>query len=167
MSLGFSHESQKSKSIDWYTPKHVFDSLNVEFDLDPCCPQGGVPWIPAKSHYSLPFDGLSMPWNGFVWCNPPYGKETVKWLTKMGNHNNGVALVFARTDTKWFHDVVAKADAILFLSGRIQFVDAYQKTGGSGSSCGSMLVAWGDKGVAALKGMKDEGFLVLNKGEQV
>jgi len=164
MTTGFTHESQASRSIDWYTPKHIFDSLNITFDLDPCCPEGGVSWIPAKSHYSLPQDGLALPWHGTVWCNPPYGKETLKWLAKMNEHRNGVALVFSRTDVKWFHETVTKADVLLFLQGRVQFVDAMQATGGSGSSCGSVLVGWGKKAVEALKDMSEEGWLVVNNG---
>lgn len=70
------------------------------------------------------------------------------------------AAVLARTDTKWFHDYVAKADAILFLAGRIKFVDGLQVTGGSGAGAGSMLIAWGDESVAALERMKDLGLVV-------
>jgi len=59
------------------------------------------------------------------------------------------------------HDYVAKADAILFLKGRIKFVDGLGVTGGSGAGAGSMLVAWGEQGVAALKGMQSKGHLVI------
>jgi hypothetical protein len=51
-------------------------------------------------------------------------------LEKMHYHRQGVALVFARTDCKWFHDYVAKADAILFLKGRVKFVDGLGKNWG-------------------------------------
>lgn len=165
---GFTHESQAAETTSWYTPKWVFDKLGLEFDLDPCAPQGGVPWIPAKNHYSLPQDGLSLPWSGRVWCNPPYGKETPKWLDKMAQHRDGVALVFARTDVKWFHDFVATSDAVLFLKGRIQFVDGLGLTGSSGSSCGSLLVAWGSDSVDALLRMADsgDGFVVVNNANK-
>ena len=160
---GFTHESQSAETVSWYTPKWVFDKLNLQFDLDPCAPEGGVPWIPANTWYSLPQDGLAETWHGLVWCNPPYGKETPKWLEKMSQHCNGVALVFSRTDVKWFHDFVAKADAVLFLKGRIQFTDGLGVTGNSGSSCGSLLVAWGEQGSNALATMASngDGFLVL------
>lgn len=68
----------------------------------------------------------------------------------MSEHRNGVALVFARTDCKWFHDYCAEADAILFLKGRIRFVDGVNISKGSGAGSGSMLVAWGDAAVSAL-----------------
>lgn len=157
---GFSHESQKNESVDWYTPPWVFEKLGVAFDLDPCQPEKRIPWIPALRRYTLVDDGLKSTWRGSVWLNPPYGKETPLWLAKMHEHRNGIALVFARTDCGWFHDYVTKADAILFLKGRIKFVDGLGMTGGSGPGSGSLLVAWGGSNVTALEGMKSEGLLV-------
>lgn len=79
---GFTHDSVDNKTVDWYTPKWIFDELCIEFDLDPAAPIGGVPWIPARHHYSLQDDGLKQPWSGAVWLNPPYGKHTSDWLKK-------------------------------------------------------------------------------------
>lgn len=155
---GFTHDSKDNKSVDWYTPKWVFDELDLSFDLDPASPEGGVPWIPTKKFYTEKDNGLVQPWDGLVWLNPPYGKHTGAWLEKMHHHRNGVALVFARTDCKWFHDYVAKADSILFLKGRIKFVDGLGKTGGNGAGCGSMLVAWGAASDLALKEMEQCGY---------
>ena len=97
-----------------------------------------------------------------VWLNPPYGKHTSDWLAKMHNHRNGIALVFARTDCKWFHDYCAKADAILFIKSRVKFIDGLGVTSKSGAGSGSMLIAWGSDNVEALKKMRDKGFLVVN-----
>lgn len=143
MSAGFSHESSHNLSKEWYTPKWVFEALGINFDIDVCAPEGGISWIPAKRYFTKQTDGLSQEWVGTVWCNPPYGKDTPVWLNKMHNHRNGVSLVFARTDCAWYHDYVRNADAILFLRGRIKFVDGLGVTGGSGAGSGSMLVAWG------------------------
>jgi hypothetical protein len=151
--VGFSHESPAAMSIEWYTPPHIFQSLGLTFDIDVCAPIGGIPWIPAHLSFSKEDDGLMQPWVGLVWCNPPYGKETPLWLKRMHKHRNGVALVFARTDCKWFHDYCAEADAILFLKGRVRFVDGLNISKGSGAGSGSMLVAWGETAVNALFGM--------------
>lgn len=159
---GFSHESQNNISTDWYTPSWVFERMGIEFDLDPCQPIEVIKWIPAKSRYTVEDDGLKKPWFGRVWLNPPYGKQTPDWLAKMNQHRNGVALVFARTDCGWFHNFVTKADAILFLKGRVRFVDGLGVTKGSGAGSGSMLVAWGGENVEALNRMSDLGFLIKN-----
>lgn len=158
---GFTHDSVDNKSVDWYTPKWIFDDLGLVFDLDPCQPAVAIPWIPANKRYTIEDDGLASPWEGNVWLNPPYGKQTPDWLKKMHEHRQGISLVFARTDCKWFHDYIINADAILFLKGRVKFVDGLGVTGGSGAGSGSMLAAWGSKNVEALVGMKEKGHLVL------
>jgi hypothetical protein len=61
-------------SDDCYTPRWVFDAMGLEFDLDVAAPRGG-PWhVPAKRYYTAEDDGLTKPWDGLVWCNPPYSK---------------------------------------------------------------------------------------------
>jgi hypothetical protein len=70
-------------------------------------------------------------------------------------HRDGLALVFARTDTKWFHRYAAKADAVLFIEKRIAFVDGDNSSEQSGTGAGSMLIAWGPKAVAALYRWKE------------
>ena len=157
---GFTHDNKDNVSVDWYTPKWVFDALGVYFDLDPCAPECGAPWIPALVSYSLKDDGLVSPWGGNVWLNPPYGENTYAWLERMHAHRQGICLVFARTDCKWFHHFVAKADAILFMEGRVKFVDGLGLTKGSGAGSGSMLVAWGTDNVKTLEGWPLGGLFV-------
>tara|TARA_B100001250_G_C19445130_1_gene633514 strand:+ start:122 stop:625 length:504 start_codon:yes stop_codon:yes gene_type:complete len=140
----------KIESNDWWTPPEIFTALDIEFDLDVASPIGGVDWIPARYYYTEIDDGLKQDWYGTVWCNPPYGRDTYRWLDKFIDHKEGIALVFARTDTAWFHELVIKADALLFTRGRIAFLKSGISSGNSSAS-GSMLVACGDKSVKALK----------------
>lgn len=137
------------KSVDWWTPPEIFTALDMEFDLDVASPIGGVDWIPAKKYYTEIDDGLKQDWYGTVWCNPPYGRYTRNWLEKFIEHHDGIALVFARTDTIWFHDYITKADAILFIKRRLSFYNRGIKGDTAGS--GSMLVACGEKSVKALE----------------
>lgn len=149
MTKGFTHESQHNESKEWYTPPEIFEALNVEFDLDPCSPPNKLPWIPVNKIISLPQDGLAVPWEGFVWMNPPYGQDTHKWLKKFLEHDNGIALVFARTDTAWFHDYVTKADCLVFTRGRINFLKP-DGTKGNGPGAGSLFVGCGQKAINSL-----------------
>lgn len=120
---GFTHESTYNESKEWYTPRFIFDALNVEFDLDPCSPgKDVVSWIPAKRHLTPADNGLLVSWEGQVWMNPPYGVDTPLWFRRLAEYGNGIALVFARTDTLWFHKYAPKADVICFLNGRVNFV---------------------------------------------
>lgn len=159
MHSGFTHESTHNESKEWYTPPEIFKGLDITFDLDPCSPMERLPWIPVKNIISLPDNGLEQSWEGCVWMNPPYGSDTPDWMEKFIKHGNGIALVFSRTDTEWFHNSATKADALLFLQGRIRFIKPDGTRGGTPGS-GSMLVACGDKAVEALRKTTLSGWFV-------
>ena len=164
---GFAHEDRHNDSVDWYTPPWVFSELGMMFDLDPCQPENGVMWIPALQTYNYPHsDGLALPWAGNVWLNPPYGKHTASWLAKMHLHRQGICLVFARTDCAWFHDYIAKADAVLFVRRRIAFVDGLGVSKGGGAGAGSLFAAWGSDCVAALQRLAHRGLIIQPGGHQ-
>lgn len=139
--MNVSFERSKTGKKEWLTPPNIIKSLG-EFDLDQCSPVNR-PWPTAKKHYTEVDNGLMLPWDGRVWCNPPYGQETGTWLEKCSQHNNCIALTFARTETKMFAKYVwDKADAILFIQGRLRF---FHVTGEQGDSAGapSVLIAYG------------------------
>lgn len=149
MSMG-GHQSAAMLKDEWLTPPHVLKALG-EFDVDPCSPINR-PWDTAKHHYNINDDGLHHPWHGRVWCNPPYGLEAAHWLDRLASHGNGIALIFARTETKMFFDHVWKrADAVLFIEGRLHFhhVDGTRAKANSGAP--SCLIAYGKNNVDALK----------------
>lgn len=121
---------------EWLTPPGIISALG-EFDLDPCSPINR-PWDTAKSHYNVNDDGLLQEWVGRVWCNPPYGRETFKWLDKLATHGNGTALIFARIETIGFHEQIwNKAHSIFFFKGRLKFhkVDGRQGDVANAPSC--------------------------------
>ena len=136
------HTSTRMMKDEWLTPPGIIKSLG-EFDLDPCAPVER-PWDTAKKHYTMFDDGLSKEWNGRVWCNPPYGRETAKWLSKLADHGSGIALIFARTETKmFFSEVWGKADSVLFIEGRLTFHNVDGTLGKSNAGAPSVLVAYG------------------------
>ena len=140
---------------EWLTPPHIIEQLG-HFDLDPCSPINR-PWPTAKQHYTILDNGLMMPWKGKVWCNPPYGKQTQYWLQKCAEHQNAIALTFARTETQMFFNVVWNhATAILFIKGRLKF---YHVSGKQGDSAGapSVLIAYGQQNAETLKNCKIKG----------
>lgn len=149
------HLPNEGKTNEWYTPPHVFDALNLVFDLDPCAPlMPKADWIPAKTRYSLPNNGLLLPWYGSVWLNPPYGKQAGIWVNRLASHGNGIALVFSRTDVKWWHQAVPQATAVCFIEGRLTFIagDGQSAPGNSGGP--SALIAFGDMCATALVNSK-------------
>jgi hypothetical protein len=108
-------ELRPSETSEWWTPPFIFDSLNCQFDLDPCSPGPGH-WVPANRVYTIEDDGLVQPWEGLVWMNPPFGGRNgqVPWLKKFMIHGNGIALVSALTSSGWFHDWATKAETLVF-----------------------------------------------------
>lgn len=149
---GLVHE-RAGGPTEWYTPPHIFAALKIHFDLDPCSPGPRVvPWIPASRHYTQADDGLLRPWSGRVWLNPPYGRGIDRWLERFAQHRNGIALIFARTDTQWFHRFAVQADALCFTRGRIPFMSPGASTEtSSGPGCGSLLLAYGSDCAEALR----------------
>lgn len=121
MSRLFAPEAWEVSSDDWYTPPYIFEALSMTFNLDPCAPPGGVPWIPALHSYSIEDDGLSQEWHGRVWLNPPYSKPW-PWVERLAQHGNGVALIPADTANKGFQRWATTADAHCFLRDRVTFV---------------------------------------------
>lgn len=119
--MNTSFEKSKNSTDEWYTPKEIIDALG-EFDLDPCAPMRPL-WRTARVMYNKEQDGLKQKWEGRVWLNPPYSRPTIEhFITRMVEHNNGIALLFNRLDNKIFQNVVfPKAKGILFMKGRIKF----------------------------------------------
>lgn len=110
----------------WETPQDFFDALNKEFHfgLDVCALPSNAK---CAKYYTPEMDGLTQPWNGVCWCNPPYGRQIAQWVqraseaAKLGN--TVVMLIPARTDTKWFHKYIYKKKNVetRFVPGRLKF----------------------------------------------
>lgn len=149
MSLS-SHQSARMKSDVWLTPREILAPLG-DFDLDPCT-ISNHPWPIAQRYFTAEVDGLSQPWEGRVWLNPPFGKEAARWLSKLASHRNGIALIPARTETRMFFDHVwSKADAICFLRGRPHFHYADGRRGEANSGAPIVLVAYGQNNASVLR----------------
>lgn len=107
-----------SASEEWATPTEVYNGLDAEFhfNFDPC-PLGGTEDGTAP---------LFVEWRGRrVFCNPPYGPEIRPFLERGLEAEIAVFLIPARTDTRWFHDIVLPhAKEIRFVRGRLKFGDA-------------------------------------------
>lgn len=126
----------------WLTPPALIKALG-KFDLDPCTP-ADMPWRTADKMLSLERDGdgLAAEWTGRVWCNPPYGRKTFDWLAKLAKHGRGIALIFARTETKGFQrEVFRKAHSVFFIAGRLKFCRADGTPGGT-ANAPSVLVSY-------------------------
>lgn len=116
-----------NKSNEWATPQWIFDELNAEFSftLDPCADDINHK---CDRYYTVNDDGLAQDWAGeIVFCNPPYGRRVGDWVKKCfqevycGKCPCAVMLLFAKTDTKWFHNYIYNKAEIRFIRGRLKF----------------------------------------------
>ena len=151
MSLS-SHQRVVGKNDEWLTPPEIIKALGP-FDLDPCAPTER-PWKMARVHYTADDDGLTAPWFGRVWLNPPFNRFTLhKWAARMAEHGQGIMLLPARTETAVFYEHVwPHAHSICFMRGRPHFhyVDGTRASFNSGAPI--CLVAYGwQNGEALLK----------------
>lgn len=156
------HEKGGTKvETEWLTPVEIIQACG-DFDLDPCS-LVDRPWDTAANHFTIFDDGLSKTWEGRVWLNPPYGSDRgiAQWLWRLANHGNGVALVFARTDTEWFQKTIwERADAVKFLYGRVTFYDGDGRKGKTNGGAPSVLVAYGAANANAIRDAEIPGMFI-------
>lgn len=138
-------------SDEWYTPPYLFDALGETFDLDVAAPVSGPPHVPACAWLHSGSDGLRHGWTGFVWMNPPFGGRNglVPWLDRFFAHGNGIALTPDRTSAPWWQDSNRRADATLFIAGKVKFLRP-DGTEGKSPGTGTTLFAAGERALTAL-----------------
>ncbi len=102
--------SGPAKTDLYPTPMGFFRRMDRKygpFTLDTCA----LPDNAKCPRYFTPEqDGLQQPWTGRCWCNPPYGRALGLWVHKAWESSlegaTVVMLVPARTDTKWWHEII-------------------------------------------------------------
>jgi hypothetical protein len=134
----------------WHTPKKYIDSARKvmgEIDLDPASDNVANDTIGAEKYFSDGEDGLSLPWFGRVWLNPPYGKLTSEFVAKLNIHiekgdiSEAILLINSNTtDTKWFQPLWGHL--LCFTDHRINFYSP-DNPNASGSTHGSVFVYFG------------------------
>jgi len=137
------HRSQRS---DHETPESILARVRAiaPIGLDPASRVGNP--TKAKVFLTPEKSGLERPWthSGLVYVNPPYGRAYNRvWARKMAIEGKAgaeiVALVAARTGSKWF-DEMWTADRICFVQGRIRFVGS-----DAGAPFDSAICYWGER----------------------
>lgn len=158
------HQSARTITTEWLTPRRILDVLGP-FDLDPCASLDHPGWVPAARAFTLDDDGLHQPWEGRVFLNPPYD-EVEPWMARMADHGSGIALVFARCETRWWMRYVwPRACGVLFLAGRVTFLrpdpdGPIPAKAGHNSGGPSVLIAYSPADFEALRDSRLRGALV-------
>jgi DNA N-6-adenine-methyltransferase (Dam) len=125
MTIG-SHQTPIGKSQVHLTPRWILDPIGPR-GFDPCANKIR-PWDCAALNYTIEDDGLAQVWPDDLsfWLNPPFHRyQIAAWLRRAAEHNRGIALFHARTDTDWFRIVKESAASLFFLDRRVIFLDEF------------------------------------------
>lgn len=148
------HNETETSKDEWLTPPEIVKACGP-FDLDPCSPVNR-PWATANHHFTEKDDGLLQNWSEFgrVWMNPPYNRFIGDWFERLANHNNGIALVFARTETIYWHThIFPKASGLFFFEKRLSFYHVTGKRGNVNAGAPSVLISYGTECAEVLRNL--------------
>lgn len=126
------------------TPLPIINALGGRFDLDPCA------GIDTNIGYINICDdkggcGLSIKWDGLVFCNPPFSKKQL-WINKMIEHRNGILLLPERGSAPWFGELANECGKYFVLGKKINFIG-----GQSSNNVGSVLFPFGDEALIRIR----------------
>jgi hypothetical protein len=136
----FSTPQTTLTSDDYYTPQWLFDSLQIQFDLDVASPPHATN-VPCKQYLTQAENGLTTDWIGNVWMNPPF-RQTAPWAYKFMQHKYGICLV-PMSKTKWFNKLWNECEGIVPLPNDFAFQQG-------NIFLATVLCAYGDANVEAL-----------------
>lgn len=142
--------SNSDDSQEWATPKPLFEWICKTFDLillvDACASSTNYKcgWWYDKTQ-----DGLKQKWVYDTWINPPY-RDVSLWIKKayeehLKNNITVVALIFSKTDTKFWHDYIENKAEVHFIKGRIKFVKPDGTQSKQSAPYPSCVVIWRKK----------------------
>ncbi|MBV8705032.1 MAG: hypothetical protein JO118_15135, partial [Acetobacteraceae bacterium] len=136
----------------WHTPAQWVEAVRRvlgAIDLDPASSDRAQETVAAATYFTKEMDGLSRPWRGRVWLNPPYAAGVVdRFVGKLVRHvgagdvTAAILLVDSRTDTQWFHHAAGARARVCFTRGRISFVRP-DGAGADAATSGSAFLYFG------------------------
>lgn len=104
-------------SAEWYSPAPYVDAAREVMggiDLDPASHEDANQIVQAPRFYTANYDGLSKPWFGRIFLNPPGGLVDVFWMALM---------------TAWLHKDIEQAVWIGYSLEQLQTLQMLQGGG--------------------------------------
>ena len=145
----------KSELGNWQTPNWLFELLDrhFSFQCDVCA--NDTNYL-CENYFTIENSCLEQDWYTTNFMNPPYGRSIQHFIKKAHDewYNHGyetVALLPARTDTKWFQGYIYHAANFYFIGGRLRFNDQPNS-----APFPSMIVYWGEEHKMMLNYIWDE-----------
>jgi ParB family chromosome partitioning protein len=132
LALQLAPSQARAAGDSWGTPLEWIEGARAVMggiDVDPASNAEAQARIQAAVHYTREDDGLTKPWLGRVWLNPPYSQPLVQQFTERllteleaGRATEACLLVNNASDARWYQRAAASCDAVLAIAGRVQFI---------------------------------------------
>lgn len=143
------HVAHNTGCSEWYTPPVFIEAAVAALggiDLDPASCEIANRTVGAVRYFTKEDDGLSQPWQGRVWLNPPYSQPWVRRFIEAavdryerGEIAAAIVLVNNGTETRWGQRLLLASAAVCFPTGRIRFLDP---DGNPGAPLQGQMVAY-------------------------
>lgn len=130
------HVTRNSGNNEWYTPAPIIEAARRamgSIDCDPATCEAANRWIKAGLIHTAETNGLTNPWRGNVWLNPPYSRDLLpefilavvsKYRTTM-EIEQAIVLVNNATETAAGQMLLRNCNAVCFIAGRVAFWDEH------------------------------------------
>ena len=153
-------ETSVGKRNEWQTPEHWLDRVRKvlkTIDLDPATTRKANESVQAEFIYTKEDDGLTRPWFGNCFCNPPYGaglirpfceKMVAEWTRTPppSRMSAMISLTNSDTSTKWTRMLFESAFAACFPHKRLSFIDPQTGLHVAGNNRPQAFWYWGIDG---------------------
>jgi phage N-6-adenine-methyltransferase len=156
---------------EWYTPAKYIELARAvlgEIDLDPASNPKAQEVVRAKEFFTAEQDGLTRPWHGRVWLNPPYAQPLIgQFIEKLveeraaGNITAAILLTHNYTSSSWFQKAGEIVDAVCFTRTRIAFESANGEK--AAPTQGQCFLYYGDDVEAFSTHFLEVGFILVPK----
>lgn len=161
------HVAYNGGNNEWYTPADIVEAARTvlgEIDLDPASSDAANKIVKASAYYTAADDGLSKPWRGRVWMNPPYETGLIEKFTARLREcfdadevSEAIVLVNNATETRWFQNLAASASMLCLVTGRIRFWSETKET--ASPLQGQAILYFGVRREAFARGFRSFGII--------
>jgi ParB family transcriptional regulator, chromosome partitioning protein len=162
----------KSESNEWFTPPEILTRVRAvlgTIDLDPASCAAAQERVRAGRYFSREDDGLTKPWAGRVWINPPFQRYLIDaFVNKLvrevesGRVTRAILLTHLSSSARWFHNALAASAAHCLIRGRINCIHA--SGGSSFAPWPSILMYFGENVAVFQREFGGLGAIYRNEG---